>query len=78
MSKMLEYARLLTIGPKNPVPKRKRKVLKKAEKELDRLDKQKTARTKAIEESTGVPSDIENKKRAVARRARQTLMGKGR
>jgi hypothetical protein len=77
MSKVLEYARLLT-GSKNPVPKRKRRILKNAEKEIDRLDKLKTARTRAVEEATGVPSDIEQKKKAVARRARKTLMGKGR
>ena len=77
MAKTLEYARLLTIGPKNPVPKRKRKALSEAEKEIDRLEKSKTARTKAVEEATGVPSDVEKQKRAVARRAKSTLMGKG-
>ncbi|MCK9492710.1 MAG: hypothetical protein M0Q24_11570 [Sulfurimonas sp.] len=77
MAKILEYARLLTVGPKNPVPKRKRKILKEADKELTRLESQKTARTKAVEEATGVPSDIERQKRAVARRAKSTLMAKG-
>jgi hypothetical protein len=77
MAKILEYARLLTVGPKNPVPKRKRQTLKAAEMEIDRLEKTKTARTKAVEEATGVPSDVEKQKRAVARRARMTLMGKG-
>lgn len=77
MPKFLEYARLLTIGPKKAVPKRKRQVLKKAEKEIDRLDRMKTARTKAVERAnTGVPSDIEKRKKEVARRARKTLMGK--
>lgn len=78
MPKLLEYARLLTVGPKKTVPKRKRKILKQAEKELDKLDRMKTTRTKAIERAnTGVPSDIEKKKKEVARRARKTLMGKG-
>lgn len=77
MAKLLEYARLLTIGAKSSVPKRKRKILKKAEKKIEKLESQKTARTKAIEQATGVASDIEKKKRAVAKRARATLMGKG-
>lgn len=74
MAKIPLYARLL--GIKNPVPKRKRKILTKAEKEIDKLEKSKTARTRAVEQATGVASDVEKKKRRVARRARQTLMGK--
>lgn len=75
MAKIPLYARLL--GIKNPVPKRKRKILTKAEKEIDKLEKSKTARTRAVEQATGVASDIEKKKRRVARRARQTLMSRG-
>ena len=80
MPKLLEFARLLTIGPKNPIPKKKRKIIKKAEEEIDKLEKLKTARTRAIEKrQTGVESDIEKKKKRVARQARSVLMaGKGR
>lgn len=74
---VLEKLRLLTIGPKNPIPRRKQKVLSEADRELTRLEGQKTARTKAIEEATGVDSDLEKRKKAVARRARQTLLAKG-
>jgi hypothetical protein len=78
MSKTLRYISMKLVGGKNAVPKRKRKILKQAEKELDKLESAKTARTKSVEESTGVESDITKRQREVARRARQSLMGKGR
>jgi predicted nucleic acid-binding Zn-ribbon protein len=70
----IEYIRLKA-GRVNPIPKRKRKILKRAEKELDKLEKQKTARTQAVEKATGVESDITKRKRDVARKARRSLMG---
>ena len=76
MPKILEIARLLTMGAKSPVPKRKRRILKDAEKELDRLESYKTIRTKTIEKATGAKSDIEKRKQEVARQARKKLRGK--
>jgi hypothetical protein len=76
MPNILEYARLLTMGAKSPVPKRKQRVLKKAEKELDRLESYKTERTRTIERATGMKSDIEKRKQEVARQARKKLRGK--
>lgn len=75
MAKLLHYARLLTMGAKSPVPKRKQKILKDAEKEIDRLESQKTERTKAIEKATGAKSDVAKRQREVARKARRSLMG---
>jgi hypothetical protein len=75
MPNMLEIARLLTMGAKSPVPKRKRRILKDAVKELDRLESYKTARTKVIEKATGAKSDIEKRKKEVARQARKKLKG---
>jgi len=74
MPGILHYARLLTVGPKNPIPKKKRQLIENADREITRLEKTKTARTKAIESATGVASDVEKKKKAVARRARQSLL----
>jgi hypothetical protein len=76
MAKILEYARLLTMGAKSPIPKRKRKILKEAEKRINKLESQKTARTRAIERATGAKSDISKQQKEVARRARRSLMGK--
>lgn len=61
---------------RNPVPKRKRKVLKQAVKDLDELEKMKTARTRTVEKATGVESDITKAQRRVARKARRRLTGK--
>lgn len=70
-----EKTRLLFSNAKSPIPARKRKIFQEADKELTRLDALKTARTKAVEEATGVPSDVEKAKKEVAYRARRTLMG---
>ncbi len=74
MAKLLHYARLLTTGAKNPIPKKKRKVIKQAEKDIDKLEKLETPRSKSIEESSGVASDITKAKRDRAKRARRQLM----
>ena len=71
----LEKTRLLFSNAKSPIPAKKRKIFAEADKELTRLEGLKTARTKAIEEATGVQSDVEKSKREVARRTRRTLMG---
>lgn len=61
---------------RNPVPKRKRKILKQAVKDLDRLESLKTARSRAVEKATGVKSDMTKRQREVAKKARRRLTGK--
>lgn len=74
MPNVLQTARLLTIGAKNPVPRRKRKILKKAEKEIRSLEARKTARTRDVERQSGAPSDVTKKQREIAKSARRKLL----
>lgn len=74
MPSLLHYARLLAGRPKNPIPKRKRQIIEKAEKDIDRMEKYKTERSRDIERRTGVPSDLEKKKKEIAKKARKTLL----
>lgn len=60
-------------GKGSSVAKSKQKVLNKAEKELNYLDKAETPATREVKAQTGAESDIDKSKKRVAKTAREKL-----